>query len=140
MYLLLMMQKRYCFSDYLDRKKVKGNVMVCKMGGAGVESTIKRYGGAGAILVSDQYLDNAQIFMAPATSVNSSIGDVIYRYVNSSRFISWIYIYIYILSFKTKNEPLRTFYCLCLVQITICCDSENPTSDHPCSFCCFFFI
>ncbi|CAF2034421.1 unnamed protein product [Brassica napus] len=76
---------RYCFSDYLDRKKVKGNVMVCKMGGAGVESTIKRYGGAGAILVSDQYLDNAQIFMAPATSVNSSIGDVIYGYVNSSR-------------------------------------------------------
>lgn len=76
---------RYCFSDYLDRKKVKGNVMVCKMGGAGVESTIKRYGGAGAILVSDQYLDNAQIFMSPATSVNSSIGDVIYRYVNSSR-------------------------------------------------------
>lgn len=130
------MMQRYCFSDYLDRKKVKGNVMVCKMGGAGVESTIKRYGGAGAILVSDQYLDNAQIFMAPATSVNSSIGDVIYGYVNSSRFISWICI----LSFKTKNEPLRTFFCLCLFQITICCGSENQRSDNPCSFCCFFFI
>lgn len=96
-----MYAKRYCFSDYLDRKKVKGNVMVCKMGGAGVESTIKSYGGAGAILVSDQYLDNAQIFMAPATSVNSSIGDSIYRYVNSSRFFSLRYIYI--LPFKTKN-------------------------------------
>ncbi|KAL0846005.1 hypothetical protein Bca101_019251 [Brassica carinata] len=76
---------KYCFSDYLDRKKVKGNVMVCKVGGGGAESTIKSYGGAGVILVSDQYLDNAQIFMAPATSVNSSVGDAIYRYVNSSR-------------------------------------------------------
>ncbi|KAJ0265260.1 Subtilisin-like protease 4 [Hirschfeldia incana] len=76
---------RYCLSDYLDRKKVKGNMMVCKMGGAAVESTIKKYGGAGAILVSDQYLDNAQIYMSPTTSVNSSIGDAIYRYVNSSR-------------------------------------------------------
>lgn len=76
---------KYCFSDYLDRKKVKGNVMVCKVAGGGAESTIKSYGGAGVILVSDQYLDNAQIFMAPATSVNSSAGDAIYRYVNSSR-------------------------------------------------------
>ncbi|ESQ37676.1 hypothetical protein EUTSA_v10028458mg [Eutrema salsugineum] len=76
---------RYCFSDSLDGKKVKGKVMVCRMGGGGVESTIKRYGGAGAILVSDQYLDNAQIFMAPATSVNSSIGETIYRYINSTR-------------------------------------------------------
>jgi len=55
------------------------------MGGGGVESTIKSYGGAGAIIVSDQYLDNAQIFMAPATSVNSSVGDIIYRYINSTR-------------------------------------------------------
>ncbi|XP_010496905.1 PREDICTED: subtilisin-like protease SBT4.14 [Camelina sativa] len=76
---------RYCFSDSLDRKKVKGKVMVCRMGGGGVESTVKSYGGAGAIIVSDQYLDNAQIFMAPATSVNSSIGDAIYRYINSTR-------------------------------------------------------
>ncbi|KAG7619096.1 Peptidase S8/S53 domain [Arabidopsis suecica] len=76
---------RYCFSDSLDRKKVKGKVMVCRMGGGGVESTIKSYGGAGAIIVSDQYLDNAQIFMAPATSVNSSVGDIIYRYINSTR-------------------------------------------------------
>ncbi|CAE6144485.1 unnamed protein product [Arabidopsis arenosa] len=76
---------RYCFSDSLDRKKVKGKVMVCRMGGGGVESTIKSYGGAGAIIVSDQYLDNAQIFMAPATSVNSSVGDSIYRYINSTR-------------------------------------------------------
>ncbi|CAL9232582.1 unnamed protein product [Arabidopsis halleri] len=76
---------RYCFSDSLDRKKVKGKVMVCRMGGGGVESTIKSYGGAGAIIVSDQYLDNAQVFMAPATSVNSSVGDIIYRYINSTR-------------------------------------------------------
>ncbi|CAH2069102.1 unnamed protein product [Thlaspi arvense] len=76
---------RYCFSDSLDGKKVKGKVMVCRMGGGGVESTVKSYGGAGAIVVSDQYLDNAQIFMAPATSVNSSIGDAIYRYINSTR-------------------------------------------------------
>ncbi|CAA7017335.1 unnamed protein product [Microthlaspi erraticum] len=76
---------RYCFSDSLDRKKVKGRVMLCRMGGGGVESTVKSYGGAGAIVVSDQYLDNAQIFMAPATTVNSSIGDAIYRYINSTR-------------------------------------------------------
>ncbi|EOA19351.1 hypothetical protein CARUB_v10000284mg [Capsella rubella] len=76
---------RYCFSDSLDKKKVKGKVMVCRMGGGGVESTVKSYGGAGAIIVSDLYLDNAQVFMAPATSVNTSIGDVIYRYINSTR-------------------------------------------------------
>lgn len=92
---------KYCFSDYLDRKKVKGNVMVCKVAGGGAESTIKSYGGAGVILVSDQYLDNAQIFMAPATSVNSSAGDAIYRYVNSSRFISWIYFAIQ----KQRKSP-----------------------------------
>lgn len=77
--------ERYCFSDSLDRKKVQGRVMLCRMGGGGVESTVKSYGGAGAIVVSDQYLDNAQIFMAPATTVNSSIGDAIYRYINSTR-------------------------------------------------------
>ncbi|VVB06786.1 unnamed protein product [Arabis nemorensis] len=76
---------KYCFSDYLDRKKVKGRVVVCRMGGGGVESTVKSYGGAGAVIVSDQYLDNAQIFMAPATTVNSSVGDAIYRYINSTR-------------------------------------------------------
>ncbi|CAN8248216.1 unnamed protein product [Cochlearia groenlandica] len=76
---------RYCFSDSLDRNKVKGRLMVCRMGGGGVESTVKSYGGAGAIVISDQYLDNAQIFMAPATTVNSSTGDAIYRYINSTR-------------------------------------------------------
>lgn len=64
---------------------MKGKVMVCVTGGGGEESDVKRCGGAGAIIVSDQYLDNAQVFMAPATSVNSSIGDSIYRYINSTR-------------------------------------------------------
>lgn len=51
----------------------------------GVESNVKSYGGAGTIVISDQYLDNAQVFMAPATTVNTSIGDDIYRYINSTR-------------------------------------------------------
>ncbi|KAL1213580.1 Subtilisin-like protease SBT4.14 [Cardamine amara subsp. amara] len=76
---------RYCFTDSLDGKKVKGKVVVCRMGGSGVESTVKSYGGAGTIVISDQYLDNAQVFMSPATTVNTSIGDDIYRYINSTR-------------------------------------------------------
>lgn len=76
---------RYCVEDSLDPKKIKGKLVLCKLGTWGTDSVIKRIGGAGTILESQQFLDAAQIFMAPATIVNSTIADSIDSYIHSTR-------------------------------------------------------
>lgn len=71
--------------DSLDPTKVKGKLVYCKLSLWGSDSIIKGFGGVGTILESDQYLDNAQIFMAPGTLVNGAIGEVINGYIKSTR-------------------------------------------------------
>ncbi|XP_010540255.1 PREDICTED: subtilisin-like protease SBT4.14 [Tarenaya hassleriana] len=75
----------YCISDSLDAKKVKGKVVMCRLGGTGPESTVKSSGGVGTIIADGHYLDNAQIFMASATMINTSLGDSIDKYIHSTR-------------------------------------------------------
>lgn len=76
---------KYCVEDSLDPTKVKGKLVYCKLSLWGSDSIIKGFGGVGTIVESDQYLDNAQIFMAPGTLVNGAIGEVINGYIQSTR-------------------------------------------------------
>ncbi|XP_061339652.1 subtilisin-like protease SBT4.14 [Gastrolobium bilobum] len=75
----------FCYEDSLEPSKVKGKVVYCKLGTWGTEAVVKEIGGIGTIIESEQYPDVAQIFMAPATVVNSSIGDIITNYIHCTR-------------------------------------------------------
>lgn len=74
-----------CIEESMDPKKVKGKIVYCKLASWGADSVIKSLGGIGTILENDQYLDAAQIFMAPATMVNSTTGIKISNYIDSTR-------------------------------------------------------
>ncbi|KAL0540115.1 hypothetical protein IC582_024345 [Cucumis melo] len=75
----------FCLEDSLDPTKVKGSLVFCKLLTWGADSVIKSVGANGVIIQSDQFLDNADIFMAPATMVSSSVGTIIYTYIKSTR-------------------------------------------------------
>ncbi|KAL5137797.1 Subtilisin-like protease SBT4.14 [Glycine soja] len=51
----------------------------------GSEVVVKAIGGIGTIIESEQVFEIAQMFMAPATIVNSSIGQIITNYTKSTR-------------------------------------------------------
>ncbi|GKD50665.1 subtilisin-like protease SBT4.14, partial [Tanacetum coccineum] len=75
----------YCIEDTLDPSKVKGKLVQCKLGTWGSDSVIKGLGGIGTIIESEVFLDTAQIFMAPATMVNYTVGETINKYIHSTR-------------------------------------------------------
>lgn len=64
---------------------MKGKLVQCKLGTWGSDSVIKGLGGVGTIIESEVFLDTAQIFMAPATMVNSTVGETISKYIHSTR-------------------------------------------------------
>ncbi|KAK7340156.1 hypothetical protein VNO77_20850 [Canavalia gladiata] len=76
---------RFCYRDTLEPKKVKGKVVFCELGTWGTEAVVKEIGGIGTLIESEQFPDVAQIFMAPATIVNSSTGEIITKYIQSTR-------------------------------------------------------
>ncbi|KAK6142863.1 hypothetical protein DH2020_023211 [Rehmannia glutinosa] len=76
---------RYCLENSMDPKKVKGKLLYCKLGSWGADSVIKGLGGVGAVIESDSFLDTPQIFMAPATMVNSTTGKRINDYLHSTK-------------------------------------------------------
>ncbi|XVF33429.1 hypothetical protein REPUB_Repub17cG0168200 [Reevesia pubescens] len=76
---------RFCYDNTLDPGKVKGRLVYCILGQWGADSVVKGIGGIGTIVESEQYLDTAQIFMAPATMVNVTVGETINNYINSTR-------------------------------------------------------
>jgi len=75
----------FCYEDTLQPSKVKGKLVYCKLGTWGTESVVKGIGGIGTLIESDQFPDVAQIFMAPATIVNSVQGDNVTKYIQSTR-------------------------------------------------------
>nr|XP_043627542.1 subtilisin-like protease SBT4.14 [Erigeron canadensis] len=75
----------YCLADTLDPGKVKGKLVQCKLGAWGSDSVIKGLGGVGTIIESEVFLDTPQIFMAPATMVNSTVGETIRNYIHTTR-------------------------------------------------------
>ncbi|XP_030535286.2 subtilisin-like protease SBT4.14 [Rhodamnia argentea] len=76
---------RFCMDNSLDRVKVKGKLVYCKFAMRGVDSVVKGSGGIGAIIESPQFLDTAQLFMAPSTMVNGTLGEAIDEYIHSTR-------------------------------------------------------
>lgn len=76
---------RYCFQESMDPVKVKGKLVLCKLGMWGADSVVKGFGGVGTIIESEQFLDAAQIYMAPSTMVNTNVGETVADYINSSR-------------------------------------------------------
>ncbi|GLT51882.1 hypothetical protein SLA2020_252570 [Shorea laevis] len=76
---------RFCIEDSLDPAKVKGKIVHCILAEWGTDSVVKGMGGIGTTLESGEFLDVAQIFMAPATMVNVSDGQEIEDYINSTR-------------------------------------------------------
>ncbi|KAI9113022.1 hypothetical protein K1719_015954 [Acacia pycnantha] len=78
-------EARSCYQSALDPKKVKGRLVYCIPDSSGSDSVVKALGGIGSIMENEQYLDLAQIFMAPATAVNTSVGQSIKSYIKSTR-------------------------------------------------------
>ncbi|XWS77132.1 hypothetical protein CRYUN_Cryun01aG0235800 [Craigia yunnanensis] len=76
---------RFCFDNTLDPGKVKGRLVYCTLGQWGADSVVKGIGGIGTIVENEQYFDTAQIFMAPATMVNVTVGATIENYIHSTR-------------------------------------------------------
>lgn len=65
---------------------MKGKLVYCNLATWGVDSVVKGIGGIGTIIESPQFLDAAQIFMAPGTMVNDTVGNVITGYIHSTKY------------------------------------------------------
>ncbi|XP_073144431.1 subtilisin-like protease SBT4.14 [Henckelia pumila] len=78
-------QSRYCLDNSMDPSKVKGKIVYCKLQAWGADSVIKSLGGIGTVIESDMFQDVAQIYMAPATMVNTTIGKKINDYLHSTK-------------------------------------------------------
>ncbi|XP_031285386.1 subtilisin-like protease SBT4.14 [Pistacia vera] len=76
---------RFCIDGSLNPTKVKGKLVYCQLLIWGADSVVKGIGGIGTIIGSDEFLDSAQIFMAPGTMVNYSVSDIITSYIQSTR-------------------------------------------------------
>lgn len=69
----------------MDANKVKGKLVHCKLSSWGIDSVVKGLGGIGTIIQSEMFLDAAMIFMAPSTMVNSTTGEIINKYIRSTK-------------------------------------------------------
>ncbi|XP_004510915.2 subtilisin-like protease SBT4.14 isoform X2 [Cicer arietinum] len=76
---------KFCLEDSLEPKKVKGKIVYCRFKTWSTEAVVKAIGGIGTIVEYDQFLDVAEIFMAPATFVNKSTGQIITNYIQTTR-------------------------------------------------------
>ena len=64
---------------------MKGKLVYCELEEWGVESVVKGLGGIGAIVESTVFLDTPQIFMAPGTMINDTVGQAIDGYIHSTK-------------------------------------------------------
>lgn len=69
----------------MDPIKVKGKLVYCELQVWGMDSVVKGLGGIGVIIESSTSLDTAQIYMAPGTMVNETVGKAIALYINSTK-------------------------------------------------------
>uniref|UniRef100_A0A7N0SZL8 Uncharacterized protein n=1 Tax=Kalanchoe fedtschenkoi TaxID=63787 RepID=A0A7N0SZL8_KALFE len=76
---------RFCQEDSLDPRKVNGKVVFCETSNGFADSPVKLAGGAGTIIESEQFVDDAPILIIPATMVSFDNAGVIYQYINSTR-------------------------------------------------------
>lgn len=67
------------------------------LGQLDADSVVKGIGGIGTVVESEQYLDTARIFMAPATMVNMTVGETIDKYIHSARYEYRMFLNYYLL-------------------------------------------
>ncbi|XP_022942435.1 subtilisin-like protease SBT4.14 [Cucurbita moschata] len=76
----------FCMEGSLDPTKANGKLVFCQLMIWGADSAVKTAGAHGAVIQSDQYyLDHTDLFMVPATLVNSTIGQTIEAYIKSTK-------------------------------------------------------
>ncbi|KAJ9680826.1 hypothetical protein PVL29_019979 [Vitis rotundifolia] len=77
----------FCVEGSLDPTKVKGKLVYCKqaIGTPRVEFVVKGLGGIGAIAESNDFPHNTQIFTAPGTMINDTVGQAIDGYIHSTK-------------------------------------------------------
>lgn len=68
---------RFCAKGSLEPNKVKGKIVYCKFRTWSTEAVVKAVGGIGTIVGYDEFQDSPETFMAPATFVNRSTGQII---------------------------------------------------------------
>ncbi|PKA52836.1 Subtilisin-like protease [Apostasia shenzhenica] len=84
-------QSSYCLESSLNRTKARGKVLICKHSESSSESrlekslVVKKAGGVGLILISENEDDVAVPFIIPAATVGVENGDKILSYVNQTR-------------------------------------------------------
>uniref|UniRef100_A0A7N0T0V2 Uncharacterized protein n=1 Tax=Kalanchoe fedtschenkoi TaxID=63787 RepID=A0A7N0T0V2_KALFE len=76
---------RYCAGDSLDPSKVNGKLVYCQGPSSFDDFVVKGAGGAGAIVGDMVFPESAEIFILPGAVVNSSTGQAVDRYINSTR-------------------------------------------------------
>ncbi|CAK8542271.1 unnamed protein product [Lathyrus sativus] len=108
---------KFCNSGSLGENKVKGKLVYC-IGSWGIEANVKEIGGIGAVIEYDSYPDVAQIFMAPATIVNHSIGESVTSYIKSTRSPSAVI-------YKSHEEKVQAPF-----TATFSSRGPNPGSTH----------
>ncbi|CAH9098083.1 unnamed protein product [Cuscuta epithymum] len=91
----------FCGNGSMAPAKVKGKIIYCKYGAElDADSVVKGLGGIGTVIESDNLPDTALVFMAPATIVNSTNGQFITHFINSTRSPS-------ALIFKSKEVKVK---------------------------------
>ncbi|XP_013446506.2 subtilisin-like protease SBT4.14 isoform X2 [Medicago truncatula] len=76
---------KFCAKGSLEPNKVKGKIVYCKFRTWSTEAVVKAVGGIGTIVEYDEFQDSPETFMAPATFVNRSTGQIITNYIQSTR-------------------------------------------------------
>ncbi|XP_052198207.1 cucumisin-like [Diospyros lotus] len=74
---------RYCIPDSLDKKLVKGTIVLCDQLNT-AESQLDA-GAAGTIMQDEGYEDNAYLFPLPAAYLDLKDGSEVYHYINTTR-------------------------------------------------------
>ncbi|XP_059068931.1 subtilisin-like protease SBT4.14 [Cryptomeria japonica] len=76
---------RSCVANSLDATKVKGNIVLCYQGSEyNPDQTIFLTEGEGIIILDDYFDETARPYLVPATLLNTTQGDVIISYINST--------------------------------------------------------
>ncbi|XP_059307021.1 subtilisin-like protease SBT4.15 [Lycium ferocissimum] len=74
----------FCDDGSLDGRKVKGKIVFC-LENLNQDDTIRKYGGVGAIMSTDDFSDTAMSTVIPATYVHIADGHKINQYVNTTK-------------------------------------------------------
>lgn len=84
-----------CDFGTLDKNKVMGKIVYC-LGSNGQDYSIKRSGGAGAIMTLEDDTDTAYSTVIPGTSIFPRDSKMIEQYINSTKYVTNLFWLIYL--------------------------------------------